>query len=119
MIIFFIDYQYVRILSLILVLGVFLVSLLLMFTFDNFTTAFQFQFFITWLDSLNIYYSLGVDGISIFFIILTTFLMPLCFLVSWINISYRIKEFLLCMLFVEIFLLHVFSVLDFFFLSFF
>lgn len=90
-------------------------SLLLLFKFDNFTSAFQFQFFITWIESLNIYYSLGLDGISLFFIVLTTFLMPLCFLVSWVNISYRLREFLLCMLFTEFFLLNVFSILDFFF----
>lgn len=90
-------------------------SLLLLFKFDNFTSAFQFQFFITWIESLNIYYSLGLDGISLFFIILTTFLMPLCFLVSWVSISYRLREFLLCMLFTEFFLLNVFSILDFFF----
>jgi proton-translocating NADH-quinone oxidoreductase chain M len=87
----------------------------ILLSFDNFCIGFQYQIFITWIETLNIYYCIGLDGISLFFIILTSFLMPLCFLVSWINISYRIQEFLLLMLLTEFFLINVFSVLDLFF----
>lgn len=55
---------------------------------------------------------LGVDGISIFFIILTALLMPICILISVKSIKYLIKEFLLCLLFLEVLLIGVFSVLD-------
>lgn len=68
-----------------------------------------------WLSSFNIYYSVGVDGISIFFIILTAFLIPICILASWESITYKIKEFILMLLFTELLLINVFSVLDLFF----
>jgi proton-translocating NADH-quinone oxidoreductase chain M len=110
-----VNLKYVRILSFILTLLVFLYSLVFLFFFESFVHYFQFQFFVTWSEVLNIYYSVGIDGISLFFIILTTFLMPLCFLLSWVNISYRLKEFIICMLLTELFLINVFSVLDLFF----
>jgi proton-translocating NADH-quinone oxidoreductase chain M len=101
--------------SFVLTLYIFLLSLWLLFYFENFKHSFQFQVFIEWSEYLNIYYSLGLDGISLFFIILTTFLMPICFLISWVSICYRLKEFVICMLLTEFFLIHVFSVLDLFF----
>lgn len=107
--------KYVRIFAFNLTLFLFLFSLCFFFFFDNFTNVFQFQFFVTWSEHLNIYYSVGLDGISLFFVILTTFLMPFCFLISWLNVSYRIKEFALCMFLIEFFLINVFSVLDLFF----
>lgn len=55
---------------------------------------------------------LGIDGISIFFIILAALLMPICILISVKSIKYLIKEFLLCLLFLEVLLIGVFSVLD-------
>lgn len=55
---------------------------------------------------------LGTDGISIFFIILTALLMPICVLISFKSIKYLIKEFLLCLLLIEVLLIGVFSVLD-------
>lgn len=114
-IIFCFDLKYVRYVSFLLTLLYFLYSLIFLFYFDNFTNEFQFQFYITWSDYLNIFYSLGLDGFSLFFIILTTFLIPVCFLISWVSISYRIKEFCFCLLLTEFFLINVFSVLDFFF----
>lgn len=55
---------------------------------------------------------LGVDGISIFFIILTALLIPVCVLISLNSIRFLIKEFLLCLLFIEVLLIGVFLVLD-------
>lgn len=109
------DLKYVRILSLKLTLFFFIFSLFFVFYFENFSHYFQFQFFVVWSEFLNIYYSVGVDGISIFFLILTTFLIPICFLISWVSISYRIKEFVFCILLTEFFLINVFTVLDLFF----
>nr|YP_010868445.1 NADH dehydrogenase subunit 4 [Hydrozoanthus antumbrosus]YP_010868470.1 NADH dehydrogenase subunit 4 [Hydrozoanthus tunicans]WGU19943.1 NADH dehydrogenase subunit 4 [Hydrozoanthus antumbrosus]WGU19982.1 NADH dehydrogenase subunit 4 [Hydrozoanthus tunicans] len=55
---------------------------------------------------------LAVDGISLFFFILTALLIPICILISWNSIKYLLKEFLLCLLFLEILLMGVFSALD-------
>nr|QJS34628.1 NADH dehydrogenase subunit 4 [Stauropathes cf. punctata NB-2020] len=55
---------------------------------------------------------LAVDGISLFFLILTALLTPICILISWNSIRYLLKEFLLCLLFLEVLLMGVFSALD-------
>lgn len=54
----------------------------------------------------------GVDGVSIFFVILTALLIPICVLISWNSIKYLIKEFLLCLFLIEILLIGVFTILD-------
>ena len=58
------------------------------------------------------YVILGVDGISIFFIILTALLIPICVLISFNSIRFLVKEFLLCLLFIEVLLIGVFLILD-------
>ena len=60
----------------------FLVSLIIWFKFDSSTAAFQFVETRTWLDLFK--FKLGVDGISVLFVLLTTFLLPLCVLQSWV-----------------------------------
>jgi proton-translocating NADH-quinone oxidoreductase chain M len=65
-----------------------------------------------WLAGWNIDYYLGVDSISLYFIVLSTFLIPVCIIASWESIKYRMKEFLLLLFFVEFCLVNVFSVLD-------
>nr|WRM53892.1 NADH dehydrogenase subunit 4 [Myriopathidae sp.] len=55
---------------------------------------------------------LAVDGISLFFLILTALLTPICILISWNSIRYLLKEFLLCLLFLEVLLMGVFAALD-------
>lgn len=55
---------------------------------------------------------LGVDGVSIYFILLTALLIPVCVLISWNSIRYMIKEFLICLLFMGLLLMGVFIVLD-------
>nr|QJS34682.1 NADH dehydrogenase subunit 4 [Tylopathes sp. n. NB-2020] len=55
---------------------------------------------------------LAVDGISLFFLILTALLIPICILISWNSIKYLLKEFLLCLFFLEVLLMGVFSALD-------
>lgn len=90
----------------------FFLSLLLWIEFDNSTSKFQFVQSFPWIFSSNIDMTLGVDGISLFFILLTTFLIPLCLLTSWESVKSNIKEYMICFLVLETILLAVFSVLD-------
>ena len=91
---------------------IFLLSLLLWIFFNNEINTFIYIIHIPWLDFLNIYYTIGIDGISLFFIILTTVLIPICILISWNIIIYRVKEFMIMLLLIEFLLINVFSVLD-------
>lgn len=61
---------------------------------------------------MNMYYCIGLDGVSIFFVLLTTLLIPICIMCSWTTIKYRLKEFLVLLFILEFMLLNVFSVLD-------
>ncbi len=90
----------------------FVVSLLLWTGFDNSTAAFQFVEKKAWI-SEGIAYHLGVDGISMLFVILTTFLMPLCILASWRAIDTRVKEYMVAFLVLETTMVGVFCALDF------
>ncbi len=90
----------------------FLSSLILWIHFDNSTSLFQFSKTFVWFPSLNLYYTIGVDGISLFFILLTTFLTLICILVSWTSNYNLIKDYLICFLALEFILIQVFSVLD-------
>lgn len=66
----------------------------------------------TWISLLTLNLNLGVDGISLFFIILTTLLIALCILTSWNSIKFNLKEYLISFLVMEFFLIGVFCVLD-------
>jgi len=88
-------------------------SLLLLAFFDVTTASFQYVEQVPWLDSFNIGYHLGVDGISVFFLILTTFLIPICVLASWTSIQHRVREFMVAFLVMETLVIGVFSSLDF------
>ncbi len=90
----------------------FLVSLVLWFKFDSETNAFQFVEKSPWFHDLGIYYHLGVDGISLFMILLTTFLMPICVLCSWGSIRERVSEYMAIFLVLETFVIGVFASLD-------
>ncbi len=94
---------------------IFILTLLLWIFFNNELGNFVFVIHLPWLSVFNIYYSLGIDGISIFFIILTAFLIPICILASWYSISYKVKEFIIMLLLTEWMLINVFAVLDLFF----
>ena len=69
----------------------FIVACGLWLVFDNSTAKFQFVEHIGWLPFFNMNAYIGIDGISLFFIVLTTFLVPVCLLVGWVNISKHIK----------------------------
>ncbi|MBO0335022.1 NADH-quinone oxidoreductase subunit M [Sneathiella sp. CAU 1612] len=89
----------------------FVISLFIWINFDNNTAAFQFVEKSSWLGN-NINYHMGVDGISMLFIILTTFLMPLCILASWEAINVRVREYMIAFLVMETLMIGVFCALD-------
>ena len=93
-------------------IGNFILSIPLWVAFDNQTASFQFVEKYTWL-SENINYHVGIDGISMLFIILSTFLMPICILASWNSIQTRVKEYMIAFLIMEATMVGVFSSLDF------
>lgn len=89
------------------------ISLPLYWNFDPTTARYQFGEHAPWITSLNINYTLGIDGISLLLVLLTTLIMPLCVLGSWKYITKRIKEFMICLLLMETSMLGVFMALDF------
>nr|YP_007890521.1 NADH dehydrogenase subunit 4 [Andalucia godoyi]AGH24015.1 NADH dehydrogenase subunit 4 [Andalucia godoyi] len=90
----------------------FFLSLFLWILFDHSTSKFQFVQSFPWIYSSNIEISFGIDGISLFLILLTTFLIPLCILTSWESVKQHVKEYMICFLVLEALLIAVFSVLD-------
>ena len=90
----------------------FSLSLLLWGFFEKSTASFQFICTFFWLPNLNLNFTIGVDGISLFFILLTTLLIPLCLLVSWNSIIDNLKEFLISFLFLNFLLIGTFCILD-------
>ena len=80
--------------------------------FNKAIGTFQFVTKLLWIPTLNLNITLGIDGISLFFLLLTTLLIPLCILISWNSIKFRLKEYLIYFLLIEFFLIWVFCVLD-------
>ena len=92
----------------------FIFSLFIWLCFDKGSPFFQFCKTISWSNQLNLYYTIGIDGISLFFILLTTLLTILCILVSWESVQISVKEYLVSFLLLEFLLIQVFSVIDLF-----
>jgi NADH-quinone oxidoreductase subunit M len=90
-----------------------IISIWLIFGFDKSSAQFQFGEHYSWINTLNINYTIGVDGISILLILMTTFIMPFCVLASWSYIKTRIQTFMICMLIMETAMIGVFAALDF------
>ncbi len=90
----------------------FLVSLVIWANFDNGTADFQFIERYAWLGG-EIDYRMGVDGISMLFVVLTAFLMPICILASWEAITVRVREYMIAFLLLECMMIGVFCALDF------
>ena len=91
---------------------VFFVSLFLWLFFDKEYARFQFVYDLAWIPSYNLNFSLGIDGISLFFVLLTTLLIPICLLASWDSVKSYVKEYLIAYLFMESLLILVFCVKD-------
>ncbi len=99
----------VKILALVATTATFLISLFVYLGFDPENTGFQFVENTGWLLGLN--YKLGVDGISVLFVMLTTILMPITVIACW-NVTHRVKEFMAAFLFLETLMIGVFCSLD-------
>jgi proton-translocating NADH-quinone oxidoreductase chain M len=91
---------------------IFVFSLFLWILFDKSNANFQYLFQIPWISQFNLFFYLGLDGISLFFIILTTFLIPICLLISYESITKNIKEFCILFFIIEFCLIISFSTLD-------
>ena len=89
----------------------FILSIVMLFEFDGSRTDLQFYEQASWLGG-NIDYVMGVDGISVLFIILTTSLMPLCILASWESIKIRVREYMVAFLVLETLMIGVFCAQD-------
>jgi NADH-quinone oxidoreductase subunit M len=92
-------------------LATFALSLVLVLQFDGSTADFQFVEDLAWLGG-GINYRMGVDGISVLFVLLTAFLMPFCILASWNAITERVGEYMIAFLVLETLMIGVFCALD-------
>src|SRR5215204_2961452 len=90
----------------------FLISLLLWARFDATKAGFQFEEKMDWVPALGIGYHMGIDGISLFFVLLATLLTPICILASWESIQVRVKEYMIAFLVLETFMVGMFCALD-------
>ncbi len=91
----------------------FVMSLFLWFGFASGTADFQFVEKTDWLPGTGISYHMGVDGISVLFVLLSTFLTPICVLASWEAIHNRVKEYMIAFLILETMMVGMFCSLDF------
>ncbi|HHT9110954.1 MAG TPA: NADH-quinone oxidoreductase subunit M, partial [Candidatus Brocadiaceae bacterium] len=105
--------ELIRITTLLVSVVVFFVSIPLYFGFDGRTYEMQFVEKLPWIPSFGIFYHVGIDGISLFLILLTTFITPLALLASW-YISKNVKEYMIAMLVLETGMIGVFTSLDLF-----
>ncbi len=93
---------------------VFIISLIIYFQFDKGKSGFQFTHKVFWIQNLNISYFVGIDGISLLLLLLTTFLTPLTLISSWKAINQKVKEFTFFMIMLELGMIGVFVALDMF-----
>jgi len=90
---------------------VFVLSLVVWAGFDNANPGFQMQEKVSWLGG-GVSYHMGVDGISVLFVVLSAFLMPFCFLASWQTVKERLKDYMIAFLILETMIIGVFCALD-------
>ena len=108
------DHVWIRRVALAASVADFAISLFLLRGFDSRTANYQFAECHDWIAGASIHYHLGVDGISVFLVLLTTFLMPLAILCSWQSIQTHVKGFFASLLIIETALIGVFVSLDLF-----
>jgi len=87
-------------------------SLVMLSGFDGANPAMQFVENKEWFPALGLNYHLGVDGISVYFVLLSTFLTPICLISAWKAIEKRVKEYMVCFLILETFMVGTFCALD-------
>ena len=109
----------IKIFALLITLMAFVTSVFLPVFLHRDPHPFKFEIDLPWITSPNIHYHMGIDGISVWLIVLTTFLTPLCVLISWNSIHGRVKEFFILLLLLETALIGVFTALDLFLFYFF
>lgn len=107
------DIKIIKNFSIFISFFIFLISLFLWIFFDKSVSNFQFILKLNWINFFNINFNFGIDGISLFFIILTTFLIPICMLISY-EIKKNIKEYFILFFIIEFCLIISFSILDLF-----
>ena len=93
-------------------LVVFGLSLILWARFDRGTAAFQFVERLDWLPEFGVGYHMGVDGVSVLFVLLSTALTPICILASWEAITARVREYMVAFLVLETMMVGMFCALD-------
>ncbi|MEP9411049.1 MAG: NADH-quinone oxidoreductase subunit M [Candidatus Brocadia sp.] len=103
--------ELIRVTALLVSIVVFFISLPLYFVFDAHTYEMQFVEKLPWIPSFGIHYHVGTDGISLFLILLTTFITPISILASW-HITKNVKEYMVAMLVLETGMIGVFISLD-------
>ena len=108
------DHAWIRRIALAVSLAEFVISLWLLPGFIAANSGYQFEEFYDWIGRANIHYHLGVDGISLFLVLLTTFLTPLAILASWQSIRENVKGFFIALLIIETAMTGVFVSLDLF-----
>ncbi len=91
---------------------VFAFGVFLYYEFDPSLSGFQFVEKHEWFPNLNIGYHLGVDSISLYFVLLSVFLTPICILASWNSVKKRVKEYMIAFLVLESFMIGTFTALD-------
>jgi NADH-quinone oxidoreductase subunit M len=99
-----------RWIALVTTLATFALSILLTVRFDAADPGFQFLEEIPWFAGLS--YRMGVDGISVLFVLLTAFLLPICIVASWKSVDKRVQEYMIAFLVLETLVIGVFCALD-------
>lgn len=97
--------------SLLTTIVTFLLSCWIWWSFDNSNPGFQMVEKHAWLGT-GISYHLGIDGISMLFVVLSAFLMPFCVVASWLSVEKRLKQYMIAFLLLEVFMIGVFVSLD-------
>ena len=105
------NYNSAKYIALFISVGNFILSLYLWYLFDKNTSGFQFVEERKWLEGF-INYKVGIDGISILFVVLTTFIIPLCIISVNSTIKHRLKDFIVAILLMETMMIGVFCSLD-------
>ncbi len=102
-----------KVIALVFSLAVFAISLCILNNFDEAATGYQLVEKFEWIKNTGIFYQLGIDGISVYFVALTSLLIPICILASWNSITKQVKDYMILFLLLETLVIGVFVSLDF------